>query len=124
MEELKRKSFNKATREIVLAKYEEHCSYCGCLLTLKSMQVDHLHPFSRSHFENDLDPNRIENLMPSCRKCNGFKGAFRLEDYRYELQLQVERLAKNAQFMRAVTFGQVKITESPIVFYFEIAKEK
>ena len=124
MEGIKRKPLNKATREKVLAKYKGHCSYCGCLISLKSMQVDHLYPFCRSHFEDGLDPNRIENLMPSCRKCNGFKGAFRLEDYRKELQLQVERLTKNAQFMRAVTFGQVKITESPIVFYFEIVKDR
>ena len=117
--EPKRKTFSKPERIAVWKKYKGHCGYCGIMLTEKTLQVDHLHPFFLQHFEPDLDPNRFENLMPSCRKCNRFKSSFRLEDYRRELSLQVSMLKKNAQFMRAVNFGQVEITEKPIVFYFE-----
>ncbi len=117
--EHKRVVFSKNTRVLVLSKYKNHCAYCGCDLDLKSLQVDHLHPFFLAHFQKDLDPNRLDNLMPACAKCNRFKHSFRLEDYRHELSMQVKRLKKNAQFMRAVTFGQVEIKERPIEFYFE-----
>lgn len=39
-----KKIYIKKTREIVLAKYGGHCAYCGKLLDLKSLRVDHLHP--------------------------------------------------------------------------------
>jgi len=119
MEATTRKPIAKEMRLKAFLKYNEHCAYCGCGITLQSFQVDHLHPFCRSHFEPDLDPDRIENLMPACRKCNNFKGAFGLELYRSELELQVKRLKKNAQFIRALKFKQIEITEKPIVFYFE-----
>jgi len=118
-----RKSLPKTTREAVFNKFGGKCSYCGIKLDIKSFQIDHLHPFFLAHHEPDLNPDRIENLMPACAKCNKFKHSFRLEDYRRELGLQASRLKKNAQFNRALTFGQVIITESPIVFYFESLPE-
>lgn len=42
-----------------------------------------------------------------------------LEDFRHELSRQVTRLHRYAQFQRALRYGQVEITEKPIVFYFE-----
>ena len=41
---MKRKSISKATRQKVLDKYEGHCAYCGKVLDLKTLRVDHLHP--------------------------------------------------------------------------------
>ena len=49
------------------------CAYCECPLTTESnyMEVE--------HFENkDRSPEKVvlwENLLPSCKKCNGAKGA-------------------------------------------------
>lgn len=110
----------KINREKVLNKYGGRCAYCGCEITLKNFQVDHIHPKCRSHFKPDLDENRFENLNPACRKCNKFKDAFLLEEFRREISCQVSRLLeRNAQFNRALKYNQLKITESPIVFYFE-----
>jgi 5-methylcytosine-specific restriction endonuclease McrA len=109
----------KFDREKIHAKYNGRCAYCGVKIDIRSMQVDHHWPQFLAHFEPDKDNNRDENLLPSCRKCNNFKGGMRLEDFREELSKQVERLKKNAQFDRALRFGQVEICETPIVFYFE-----
>lgn len=108
----------KISRQKVYQKYDGHCSYCGKEIEFSEMQVDHYWPQFLAHFEK-LDNNRDENLMPSCRKCNNFKGGMKPELFRSELQLQIKRLRKNAQFDRAVRFGQIQITEKPIVFYFE-----
>lgn len=106
-------------REAVYKRYDGHCAYCGIEIDITEMQVDHFWPQFLAHFQPDLDKDRPENLMPSCRKCNNFKGGMRPEMFRKELELQTSRLKKNAQFDRAFRFGQVEITENPIVFYFE-----
>lgn len=110
---------NKELRLKIFNKYGGRCSYCGCEITIKSFQVDHYWPLHLRHHQPEFDPNREENLMPSCRKCNLFKHGYRPEAFRKQLQKQVESLRKNAQFNRALRFSQIQITESPIVFYFE-----
>jgi uncharacterized protein (TIGR02646 family) len=111
----------KELRKKVYDKYAGKCAYCGEEITLGNFQVDHIHPQHLSFLEK-LDNNRFENLNPSCRKCNNFKHGFTLEAFRKELQMQVARLKKSAQFCRALRYGQVQISESPIVFYFELCK--
>lgn len=109
----------KIDRTAVHQRYNGHCAYCGKSITIKQMQVDHFWPQFLKHQQPGLDNNRPGNLMPSCRKCNNHKHGMTPEVWRKELSLQVTRLRKNAQFDRALRFGQVKITEGPIVFYFE-----
>uniref|UniRef100_A0A6M3JPD5 Putative homing endonuclease n=1 Tax=viral metagenome TaxID=1070528 RepID=A0A6M3JPD5_9ZZZZ len=109
----------KIDRAKVYDKYGGHCAYCGVIITIKQMQVDHLWPLCLSYRLPEVNLNRSENLMPSCRKCNNHKHRMQLEMWRSELALQVTRLRKNTQFDRALRFGQVKITECRIVFYFE-----
>ena len=106
-------------RERVYHKYGGRCAYCGRKIELKDMQVDHYWPQHLAHFQPELDSDREENLMPSCRKCNSCKGGWKPEEFRKELSLQVKRLCQNAQFDRALRFKQVIIKEAPIVFYFE-----
>jgi len=117
-------AISKSVRVLVHEKYGKHCAYCGCILEYKKMQVDHLYPqFLAHHYKNDKkkDIDEFGNLMPSCAKCNNHKHSWRLEEWRRELSLQVTRLLKTStQFNKALLFGQVIITESPIVFYFEI----
>jgi len=109
----------KINRQNIYNKCNGHCAYCGKEISIKEMQVDHMWPQFLSHFERDLDKNREENLMPSCRKCNNFKSGMRLEEFRRELSFQIKRLKQNAQFNRALRFGQITISEKPIIFYFE-----
>ena len=121
----------KINRQEVYQKYNGHCAYCGQLITIKAMHIDHIFPYHLSHWQKDFDPNRFENLNPSCRKCNNFKHGLRLDGYnhgassfRFELQKQVERLMKNSQFDRALRFGLIRIIAKPVRFYFEEIEEK
>lgn len=88
---------------------------------MKSFQVDHLIPryYNRLGLVEQDVVESIDNLVPACAKCNNFKGAMTIEEFRSELQQQVSRLYKNAQFCRALRFKQIQLTETPIVFYFE-----
>ena len=117
----------KIDRHKVYSKYGGRCAYCGRAITYKQMQVDHFWPKFLSHLEPDLDNDRFENLMPSCRKCNIHKHGMRPEVWRKELSLVVPRMMKGgkqkSQFNCALRFGQIQITENPIVFYFEKGKE-
>jgi len=106
-------------RKALYDKFEGHCAYCGRKIDFREMQVDHYWPKCLSHHEPKLDKNRFDNLMPACAKCNNHKHGMRPEVWRDELGKQVSRLRTTAQFDRALRFGQIKITESPIVFYFE-----
>lgn len=109
----------KIDRIVVYNKFGGHCAYCGQSIEFKRMQIDHFWPQFLMHHQSDLDINRLENLMPSCQKCNIHKHGMRPEVWRSELQRQISILRKNARFDRVLRFGQIEITEKPIVFYFE-----
>jgi len=113
----------KIDRKKIHNKFNSHCAYCGREITIRQMQIDHYWPQFLANFQPGEDNNREENLMPSCAKCNNHKHGMRPEIWRKELQLQVTRLRKNTQFDRALRFGQLEITEKPIVFYFELDQE-
>ena len=104
----------KSLREAVINKFGFKCAYCGCEITLKTMQVDHIVP--KISGGNDA----IENLFPACRVCNNWKLFHDLEVFRRELSLQVERLnLRSSNYRIAKKYGLVTETGEPIKFYFE-----
>jgi len=119
----------KERRKAIFNKYNGRCAYCGCELKFNKFHVDHIIPKFHAHFYGNRDINDIDNLNPACLKCNNYKGALPLDSkhpghsFRDQLAKQVERLRKSAQFDRALRFGQIEITESPIVFYYEKYQE-
>ena len=124
---MKRKNIKKEVRILIWNKCNQRCAYCGCSLEYKDMQVDHLHPISRSHLERELDPNRIENLMPSCRSCNFYKGSQKLERWRKEMMKVQKRLtAGKSKFLvnLAVRYGIIEFKTLDVLFYFERIKKK
>jgi len=99
-------AFSKKQREGIHSKYNGKCAYCGCDITVKSMQVDHIIP-QRSfmqHIKNkyripkflthikETDVNHIDNLNPACSVCNKWKSAYDLELFRSEIFEQIKRL--------------------------------
>lgn len=114
---------SKKQREELKHKYGGHCAYCGCELGDK-WHVDHLAPIYRG-CENDCEishrgNDEIDNLMPACVSCNLSKSTFSLEMWRNELSEKVDRLKKyEKNFRLVVAFNQVKLTDDPVVFYFE-----
>ena len=129
---MKRKVLNKGVRRKVLRKYEGHCAYCGCTLELKDMQIDHIIPYTRKNsieigrcYDNDYVKinykiDEYENLNPSCRVCNKWKGVWSVEEFRNEIQTQPNKLNNNsAGFRLAVRYGIIKPNNKKVDFYFE-----
>ena len=109
----------KIDRKAVHAKYNGRCAYCGDDIALKTMQVDHIKPQTYGGTDD------IENLNPACRVCNNFKYVWNLEQFRKNLESQVEKARKySGQFRRAEKYGLIKVVKSKVVFYFEKNKGK
>lgn len=121
----------KALRLKVFRKYDGHCAYCGKNMKYKDMQVDHLTPQNIAHLYGsnkrvreymELDGihiNSFENLMPSCRRCNHYKRAHRLEEFRINMQTLHERIIKTYLAKVAIDYGIIKIKPFDGQFYYE-----
>lgn len=109
----KRKPLSKSIRRQVWSKYDGHCAYCGVELTYKAMQVDHVKSIHMNG-TNDLD-----NLMPSCRMCNYYKGAGGIEFLRNNLKTLPKRLIKPFINRLAIRYGILELIEWDGKFYYE-----
>ena len=110
----KRKAISKSTRTSVYLMYNAHCAYCGTEIAYKDMQVDHVISVYGNNGSND-----IENLMPSCRMCNFYKGVFPLDDFRKRLETLHERLKKPFIYRLALKYGLIEEHKKKVKFYFE-----
>jgi len=120
----------KIDRQAVYRKYNGHCAYCGREMEYKEMQVDHLFPKARAHFWNSEYMKKIEglngkdvddfqNLMPSCRRCNHYKRALDLEEFRRLITTLHERASAQYITKVAIDYGIVEIKPFDGLFYFE-----
>lgn len=123
-------SMTKAKRLEIFNKYDGYCAYCGQKMVYEAFQVDHLIPQARSWVFHDerykekfgakgKDVNSIENLMPSCRRCNHYKRALSLRRFRQLLKSIQKRLMKIYIFKVAMDYGIVELKPFDGVFYFE-----
>ena len=117
-----------SSRGAVYKKYDGRCAYCGKAIHKQMMQVDHIHPKSgyiqTDEHGNKLNPNRLENLNPACRSCNGYKGAYSVEEFRRYLKQMFhtknEYLFKSKMKMQcAINFEVLVMKEWDGQFYFE-----
>jgi len=108
---------NKQTRLIVYEKYGYRCAYCGKGIELKDMQVDHIDP-QRLYVDKKI-ADRIENLTPSCRRCNHYKRTASIEVFRRMLQTLHERIRKNYICKVAEDYGIITVKPWCDKFYFE-----
>lgn len=116
---MSRKPIPKSVRKKVYQKFNGRCAYCGCELAYKDMQVDHIKSVYGNNGSND-----IENLMPSCRMCNFYKGVFSLDDFRKRLETIHERLQKPFIYRLALKYGLITEHKDKVMFYFEKEKEQ
>lgn len=115
---------SKKKRLEVYEKYNHHCAYCGCELEYKDMQVDHIDSIylhNDYHNEKSLNElNNMDNLMPSCRMCNYYKGAGDIEYLRNRLTDELIRnMRKPFDYRMALKYGLIEEHIKPIKFYFE-----
>ena len=119
----------KELRLKVYNKFGGKCAYCGNLIEHKKFQIDHLHPQRLSHFYDSEKMKELynlkgtnddfENLMPSCRRCNHYKRAELLEDFRKKLLTLHKRIMKQYIVKVGLDYGIVKMAEWNGKFYFE-----
>jgi len=127
-------ALTKKQREKLFQKFGGKCAYCGCELQ-KIWHVDHIVPvvrdievvkkgkyWTRQSTNTHSNPHLeiIENLNPACPECNIHKSSLPLEQFRVILSKKLERLEQSSKDFRfARKFGQVQLTPSPIIFFFE-----
>ena len=112
------RKITKEQREKVYQKYNGHCAYCGKEIAYKEMQVDHLVPLADYAFGRG--ENTIENMMPACRRCNHYKRANPLEDWRRMIEEIPNKLERDSYICKVgVDYGLVEIKLKNVVFYFE-----
>jgi hypothetical protein len=114
-------------REEVYQKCNGHCGYCGKEITYKQMQVDHIKPLFRNDKSDTLEvwgvergTDEMDNLMPTCARCNRWKSTFSVEMFRGEISKQIERVNRDsAGYRMAKDYGLVEEKEIEVTFYFE-----
>lgn len=117
----------KINRQEVYDKCDGHCAYCGEEITIKQMQVDHIEPHWHTLTEQQAirakivkGSHNIDNLNPSCARCNKWKSTYDLETFRKVVQNSISRLERDTpNFRLARDYGLLEVKEIPVVFYFE-----
>lgn len=124
---MKHKRIPKRQREEVFNKYGGRCAYCGCELTLRTMQVDHIKAVYTSSLENDnveTQDDSFDNLNPSCRQCNFYKGTLDIEQFRKKIMTTLYETCQNTfQAKLAKKLGMLTVKQFD-KFYFERINEK
>lgn len=120
----KRKTMLQKNREMVYAKYDGHCAYCGCKLELEETEVSYIKAYRMySHDCRDqvlFRLNDFDNLMPSCKMCNFYKGDRDVEYLRNYLQGKtVERMQRPSEYKLALKYGLIEEHIHPIRFFYE-----
>ena len=119
---MKHKKISKQQREAVFNKYGGRCAYCGCELTLRTMQVDHIKAVYISSLESnnvETQDDSFDNLNPSCRQCNFYKGTLDIEQFRNKIKTILYRTFQSTfQAKLAKKLGMMKVTQFD-KFYFE-----
>ncbi|MCK4295308.1 MAG: HNH endonuclease [Candidatus Marinimicrobia bacterium] len=111
----------KELRQKVWLKFNKRCAYCGKKLEYKDMQVDHLKPLAYAPFPDDKNSevNSFINLMPSCRRCNYYKRANNLEQFRRLIRTLHERISNRYISKVAIDYSIIEIRPFNGIFYFE-----
>lgn len=105
-------------RQVIWNKFGQRCAYCGKKLEYKDMQVDHIIPKSwkRRGYRN---LNRMDNLNPSCARCNLYKRKRDLKGFRQLMCTLHKRLEAHFINKVGVDFGMLSITPFDGKFFFE-----
>ncbi|TDS84142.1 HNH endonuclease signature motif containing protein [Comamonas sp. JUb58] len=118
-------ALNKAKRATLREKFGGRCAYCGQPLG-ERWHADHIEPIVRNDWlkapRGPDYPHRdtLENMNPACPPCNIDKHSMSLESWRDIIQRSNDVLQRDVStFRRAVRYGLVQLTSSPVTFYFE-----
>lgn len=107
----------KIDRHTIYAKYGGRCAYCGQPIAIEDMQVDHIFP----RWLGGTDAP--ENLNPSCRMCNFYKGGSTPDEFRRRLLEELDYKRTFAVRM-ALKYGILEEKEWDGKFWLEKMQEK
>lgn len=86
------------------------------------MQVDHIKSVYKSYLDNGyvyIQDDSLENLNPSCRQCNFYKGTLNIEQFRNKIKtILYGTFQSTFQAKLAKKLGMMKVTQFD-KFYFE-----
>jgi len=118
---------SKKDREIVRQKFDGKCAYSGTPLE-PDWQVDHVKPVVRNWWTNTAmfeKDHIIENMFPSQRIINNYKGSTDLETFRTwllgGLHERLKKLPKNPQTEKSKKHKENMLK---IAAYFDITPDK
>ena len=112
-----RRRITKFEKAEVLMKTLGRCAYCGQMLSLDTMQVDHVIPIALG------GADILPNMLAACVGCNKAKGALTVERFRAEVEKWLRYLEKDyITYRNARRFGLVEEHPQKVVFYFEDMK--
>ena len=95
------------------------------MIDIKQMQVDHIQPHWHTITEQESKKynitkgsHNIENLNPSCSRCNKWKSTYDLEQFRKVIETSLMRLNRDTpNFRLARDYGLLTETPKQIKFY-------
>jgi len=100
----------------VWEKFGCRCAYCGNGLEYEDMQVDHYRPQCSLPKDKRDD---IDNLMPSCRRCNHYKRAWMPEQFRGLMKTLSDKIEKTYLAKVAVDYNILQFKPFDGIFWFE-----
>lgn len=103
-------------RKMILNKFQGHCAYCGCQISMDDMQVDHIIPKWKG------GSDAANNLNPSCRMCNFYKGGNDIETFRKRLIVELDYKRTFATRL-ALRYGILTENNWDGKFYYEKVRE-
>lgn len=115
---LTRKRLTKDQRTQIWNMCNHRCAYCGCDISFKEMQVDHVIPLGA---DKNMEYDTIDNMLPACRSCNHYKSTLSLEAFRKRIgNMHNVLMRDNVTYKNAIRFGVIKPVKKPIIFYIDI----
>ena len=117
----------KVNRFEIWSKFGGRCAYCGVEVEEKKFHIDHIDPQWHNLSEEEAKrigvkkgTHEIENLNPSCPRCNRWKSTWNIEQFREEIRLQIQRLNKySSSYRMAKDYGLVEEKNITVKFHFE-----
>jgi hypothetical protein len=97
------------SREKIWNKSEGRCSICGKNIDIRDMTADHMIPQCKGGTGED------QNIVPTCKKCNGDKGNL-IKDPRDEYKfLKPEELKKSFEYFEQEAYKKLFSYDNPLV---------
>lgn len=104
----KRRKLSLDERVQLHNKFDGHCAYCGCKISLKEMTSDHVKPLEKGGADT------VDNLFPACFTCNHYKNRYTVEQFRRKLR-EAPEIYRDEEIVKRYGVSR----ETKIIFFYE-----